>query len=98
MASGVLQPNAQSDVEWADLVVSVGGDGTFIRASHSVQEQSRTALLGVNSSPSSSFGFYSAGLLSLSLTHSLTQTQALHSLIGACNCVWVVRCSNGRDV
>ncbi len=54
----VVEHLSPTDVEWADLVVTVGGDGTFIRASHSVDELSTTPLLGVNSSPSSSFGFY----------------------------------------
>jgi NAD+ kinase len=39
----------------ADLVVSVGGDGTFLDASHYVHD---IPLLGVNSSKSSSFGHY----------------------------------------
>lgn len=36
-----------------DLVVTVGGDGTFFRASHQVDDQ---LMLGVNSSPSTSVG------------------------------------------
>ena len=40
---------------WADLVVSVGGDGTFLRcARHAVH----TPLLGVNSAPGTSIGHY----------------------------------------
>lgn len=38
-----------------DLVISVGGDGTFLDASHFVQD---VPLLGVNSSRSSSFGHF----------------------------------------
>src|SRR5262245_22273871 len=37
-----------------DLVVTVGGDGTLLRASHSV---AKTPILGINSSPSTSVGF-----------------------------------------
>jgi NAD+ kinase len=39
-----------------DLVVTVGGDGTLLRASHSV---GKTPILGINSSPSTSVGFFS---------------------------------------
>lgn len=45
---------------WADLVVSVGGDGTFLRASHAVRpwgEGVGAPMLGVNSA-SSSAGFF----------------------------------------
>lgn len=38
-----------------DLVVTVGGDGTMLRASHSV---SRAPILAVNSAPGSSVGFF----------------------------------------
>lgn len=37
-----------------DLVISVGGDGTFIRASHLIKDQ---LLLGINSEPEKSEGF-----------------------------------------
>lgn len=40
-----------------DLVVSVGGDGTFLEASHQVV---RGRILGVNSSPDHSVGFFCA--------------------------------------
>jgi NAD+ kinase len=39
-----------------DLVVTVGGDGTLLHASHSVKD---TPILGINSSPSTSVGFFS---------------------------------------
>lgn len=45
---------------WADLVVSVGGDGTFLRASHAVRawgDGVGAPMLGVNSA-SSSAGFF----------------------------------------
>jgi NAD+ kinase len=42
-------------VTGVDLVISVGGDGTFLDASHYVQS---IPLLGVNSSRSSSFGHF----------------------------------------
>ena len=38
-----------------DLMISVGGDGTFLDASHSLD---KVPLLGVNSSQSSSFGHF----------------------------------------
>jgi NAD+ kinase len=38
-----------------DLVVTVGGDGTLLRASHSVAD---VPILGVNSAPDSSVGFF----------------------------------------
>lgn len=39
-----------------DLIVTVGGDGTFLDASHSVLD--KVPLLGVNSAPHSSFGHF----------------------------------------
>eukprot|EP00474_Spongospora_subterranea_P011061 CRZ11519.1 hypothetical protein [Spongospora subterranea] len=48
------------DIDWADLVMSVGGDGTFLRTSHLFHEFESTPILGINSSPESSFGFYCA--------------------------------------
>jgi NAD+ kinase len=41
-----------------DLVVTVGGDGTVLAASHQIG--SRTRLLGVNSAPETSVGFFCA--------------------------------------
>lgn len=38
-----------------DLVISVGGDGTFLKAAHAVSDQ---IILGVNSAPSHSVGAY----------------------------------------
>ena len=49
---------AAEDVEWAQLVISLGGDGTFLRATHSLGEHETTPILGVNSSPESSVGYY----------------------------------------
>jgi NAD+ kinase len=43
------------EAAWADLVVTVGGDGTFLRSSHHVDD---TPMLGVNSAPASSVGHY----------------------------------------
>ncbi len=48
---------------WADLVVTVGGDGTFLRASHSIQpgkDSDGPPMLGVNSAASSSVGYFCA--------------------------------------
>ena len=56
----VIERIQQNDVEWADVVVSVGGDGTFLRAARRFAEGTHTIALGVNSSPSSSFGQSSA--------------------------------------
>lgn len=43
------------DASGFDLVVTVGGDGTLLNTSHSV---GRTPILGINSSPSYSVGFF----------------------------------------
>lgn len=51
-----LHPSRVVNVE-PDLVISVGGDGTFLEASHQVR---RGKLLGVNSSPEHSVGFFCA--------------------------------------
>lgn len=48
--------------DWADLIVSVGGDGTFLKASHAIKSDSTVPIVGINSSPQSSFGFYCAAL------------------------------------
>lgn len=47
------QPGEHFQVE-EDLVITVGGDGTFLDASHSILNQ--VPVLGVNSAPMSSFG------------------------------------------
>lgn len=52
-----LQP---SDVAWSDLVITVGGDGTFLTATHQIGDADSTPILGVNSSPGSSYGFFCA--------------------------------------
>jgi len=49
-----------SSLPRADLVVTVGGDGTFLAAASAVREQ---AMLGVNSSPSTSTGRYCGSTL-----------------------------------
>lgn len=51
----VWSPYESFDTDGADLVVVVGGDGTFLAASHSVNG---IPMLGVNSDPSSSRGFF----------------------------------------
>lgn len=51
------------DARWADLVVTVGGDGTFLRASHCIDASGGhdgTPMLGVNSATSTSVGFFCA--------------------------------------
>ncbi len=48
---------------WADLVVTVGGDGTFLSASHAIAASDRSdgpPMLGVNSATSSSIGYFCA--------------------------------------
>ena len=50
----------ESDVRWADAIICVGGDGTFLKASRHIQETDDVPIVGVNSAPSSSFGFFSA--------------------------------------
>ncbi len=48
---------------WADLVVTVGGDGTFLSASHAIAASDRgdgPPMLGVNSATSSSIGYFCA--------------------------------------
>lgn len=44
-----------ADLEKADMVISIGGDGTFMSASHFLK---KTPILGINSSPGSSIGRY----------------------------------------
>lgn len=48
------------DAEGADLVLTVGGDGTLLTASHHV---GRGPVLGINSAPSSSVGYFCAARL-----------------------------------
>jgi NAD+ kinase len=54
----VLEQLTPEDGHWADLVISVGGDGTFLQASHAVDDSCSTPILGVNSCPQTSFGYY----------------------------------------
>lgn len=51
----VARADLGSDAESYDLVISVGGDGTFLDASHAIN---KVPLLGVNSARSSSFGHF----------------------------------------
>ena len=51
-----LHPSRTANGE-PDLVISIGGDGTFLEASHQVR---RGLVLGVNSSPDHSVGFFCA--------------------------------------
>jgi len=51
----VERAHAAFDASDAALVIAVGGDGTLLAASHSV---ARTPVLGVNSSPEHSVGFF----------------------------------------
>ncbi|XP_043494551.1 NAD kinase 2, mitochondrial-like [Polistes fuscatus] len=39
--------NANDDVEWADLVISIGGDGAFLLASRLIQNNKK-AIIGIN--------------------------------------------------
>ena len=48
---------------WADLIITVGGDGTFLSASHSIEATGASdgpPMLGVNSAVSSSIGYFCA--------------------------------------
>lgn len=51
------RPHAEFDPEGAQLIVTVGGDGTLLAASHSVH---CTPVLGVNSAPRYSVGYFCA--------------------------------------
>jgi NAD+ kinase len=53
----VRRAHAAFDVEGADLVIAVGGDGTLLAASHNVDG---VPILGVNSAPKYSVGFFCA--------------------------------------
>jgi len=53
----IERAHAAFDPADAELVIAVGGDGTLLAASHSV---SRTPILGVNSAPRHSVGFFCA--------------------------------------
>jgi len=48
----------ENEVNNYDLVITVGGDGTFLWASKFVN--SKVPMLGINSSPTTSFGFFTA--------------------------------------
>eukprot|EP01083_Nonionella_stella_P199941 732788_1 len=69
---------SKEDVRWADLVVSVGGDGTFLSSTHSISNEDarNTTILSVNSSVSTSVGFLSAADAESFPFHRNTQTLA----------------------
>jgi NAD+ kinase len=54
----IARADLKESIDDVDLVISVGGDGTFLDASHSVHS---VPLLGVNSARSSSFGHFCLG-------------------------------------
>ncbi len=56
----VVRAELEGRIKGVDLVISVGGDGTFLDASHHVDT---LPLLGINSSKSSSFGHFCLGNL-----------------------------------
>lgn len=43
-------------INWADTVISVGGDGTYLMAANKVDDQSKP-VIGLNSCPESSTGY-----------------------------------------
>jgi len=43
-------------VSWADVLIAIGGDGTFLVMSSYVQNN-QTPVVGINSNPSSSLGY-----------------------------------------
>ena len=45
-----------SSVAWADLILPVGGDGTFLLASNLITDNKKP-IMGINSDPESSEGF-----------------------------------------
>ncbi|CAN5376506.1 hypothetical protein BH11CYA1_BH11CYA1_38460 [soil metagenome] len=49
-------PDLQAKLAQASLVITVGGDGTFLTASHDIMDE--TPVLGVNSAPITSFGHF----------------------------------------
>lgn len=51
-------PRVVFDTSDAELVITVGGDGTLLAASHQVKD---IPILGINSSPAYSVGFFCAG-------------------------------------
>lgn len=50
-------PRAEFDPSGSDLVITVGGDGTLLAASHSIRD---VPILGINSAPGYSVGFFCA--------------------------------------
>jgi NAD+ kinase len=71
-ATWVTRAHAPFDARGADLVLTVGGDGTLLAASHSVGD---VPILGVNSSPCYSIGFFcgaSLGDVQVTLEKALT--------------------------
>lgn len=56
----VVSRLTRRDAARADLVVTVGGDGTFLRASHAIVDADGPPMLGVNSAASSSAGYFCA--------------------------------------
>src|SRR5262249_11350634 len=58
-ATWVRRAHAPFDGTKVDLVLTVGGDGTLLAASHQVAD---VPILGINSAPAHSVGFFCAGI------------------------------------
>lgn len=74
----VVRADLEGRIRDVDLVISVGGDGTFLDASHHVDS---VPLLGINSSSSSSFGhFCLAGRKNLELVLTDIENDAIETI------------------
>ena len=56
----VVSHFGRRDARRTDLVITVGGDGTFLRASHAIVDADGPPMLGVNSAAASSVGYFCA--------------------------------------
>lgn len=88
----IAHAHSPFDASRFDLVITVGGDGTFLGASHSV---GTTPILGINSSPSYSVGFFCAGRSTNAVQ---IISRALRGTLGLCPLTRMKVSLNGKPV
>jgi NAD kinase len=78
----------QGNVDWADVIIPTGGDGTYLMAASRVSGNEKP-VIGLNSDPSRSEGY-----LCLPVKYSTNIKEAIHKLLKVC-IDWAMICASG---